>query len=156
MHDLVAPTCRRVRATIVSMTAPRSSFRRCTSSIMRSFTFWRQNQHQNMYVIVHIGKGRPTEASSPSPVGFRVTTSHFSGVVTMICVSLISCFVSCMSPAYDQVNDTRSCDTVYIPVSSRTRTFNHFSRFPIFRVISAASAFMGALDMKNSALRHII
>lgn len=25
-----------------------------------------------------------TDAISPSPVGFRVTTSHFSGVVTMI------------------------------------------------------------------------
>lgn len=41
---------------------------------------------------------RPTDASSPSPVGFRVTTSHFSGVVTMICVSAISFFVSCISP----------------------------------------------------------
>lgn len=39
-----------------------------------------------------------TEAISPSPVGFLVTTSHFSGVVTIICVLAISAFVSCMSP----------------------------------------------------------
>ena len=39
-----------------------------------------------------------TDAISPSPVGLRVTTSHFSGVVTMICVSAISLLVSCMSP----------------------------------------------------------
>ena len=39
-----------------------------------------------------------TDANSPSPVGLRVTTSHFSGVVTIICVSAISALVSCISP----------------------------------------------------------
>ncbi len=38
-----------------------------------------------------------TEAISPSPVGFLVTTSHFSGVVTIICVLAISAFVNCIS-----------------------------------------------------------
>ena len=42
--------------------------------------------------------GRQTEEIAPSPVGCLVTTSHFSGVVTIICVSAISFFVSCMSP----------------------------------------------------------
>jgi len=46
-------------------------------------------------------------ANATSPVDFRVTTSHFSGVVTNICVCVISVFVSCMSP-----------------VSSRTETPN--------------------------------
>lgn len=45
-----------------------------------------------------------TDASSPSPVGLRVTTSHFSGVVTMIWVSAISALVSCISPKHAEGN----------------------------------------------------
>lgn len=37
----------------------------------------------------------PATAASPP---FRVITSHFSGVVTIICVSSISFRDSCMSP----------------------------------------------------------
>lgn len=71
------PTCRRVRATSVSMTGPLSSFSRCTSSMIRSLT-------------------RDATATSPP---LRVITSHFSGVVTIICVSASSLLLSCMSPA---------------------------------------------------------
>src|SRR4051812_41772234 len=41
--------------------------------------------------------------NSLSPVLLRVTTSHFSGVVTRICVRVISAFVKCMSPALLEV-----------------------------------------------------
>ena len=51
-----------------------------------------------------------TEANSPSPVGFLVTTSHFSGVVTMICVSAISALVSCISPRFSE-REYDECDT---------------------------------------------
>src|ERR1700761_7664360 len=80
-----------------------------------------------------------TDAISPSPVGFRVTTSHFSGVVTMICVSATSAFVNCMSP-----------------VSSRTRIASHWSRLTNFLTISAANAFIGALDqLQRSISTHM-
>src|SRR5262245_50450983 len=39
-----------------------------------------------------------TCASATSPVLLRVTTSHFSGVVTSMLVAAISALVSCMSP----------------------------------------------------------
>lgn len=42
---------------------------------------------------------RTFDTKSSSPDVLRVTTSHFSGVVTIRCVSAISAFVSCMSPA---------------------------------------------------------
>ena len=59
-------TCLKVRATRVSITGPRSSCSRWTSSMIRSLTIL---------------------ASAISPVLFRVTTSHFSGVVTSIYTS---------------------------------------------------------------------
>lgn len=59
-----ALTWRRVLATKHSMTEPLSSCKRCTSSMISNFTSW---------------------ASATSPVLLRVTTSHFSGVVTNIC-----------------------------------------------------------------------
>ena len=64
--------------------------------------------------------------SDPSPA-FRVMTSHFSGVVTMIWVLAISALVSCMSP-----------------VSSRTLIPSGFRMPPNLRTTSCASAFMGA------------
>lgn len=57
-------TCRRVLATKHSITEPLSSCKRWTSSMINNFTSW---------------------ASATSPVLLRVTTSHFSGVVTSIC-----------------------------------------------------------------------
>lgn len=76
------------------MTAPRSSLSKCTSSMISNLTFYRALS------IKRASKppNELTDASSPSPVGFRVTTSHFSGVVTIICVSAISARVSCISP----------------------------------------------------------
>lgn len=56
-------TCRRVLATKHSITEPLSSCSKCTSSMINNLTSW---------------------ASATSPVLFRVTTSHFSGVVTNI------------------------------------------------------------------------
>ena len=56
-------TCLRVLATRLSMTEPRSSCSKCTSSMMSSRTIW---------------------VNAISPVLLRVTTSHFSGVVTNI------------------------------------------------------------------------
>jgi hypothetical protein len=53
-------TSRSVRATMDSMTGPRSSASRCTSSMSSSLTL---------------------SMSEPSPL-LRVITSHFSGVVT--------------------------------------------------------------------------
>lgn len=55
-------TWRRVRATNASITGPLSSFNRCTSSIIRSFT----------------------SIESDISLLLRVITSHFSGVVTII------------------------------------------------------------------------
>ena len=65
----------------------------------------------------------------------------------MICVSLISCFVSCMSPdrISTLINNAILYLTLDVPVSSRTRIDNHFNRLPSLRVISAARAFIGAL-----------
>ena len=40
---------------------------------------------------------RSEDATLTSPP-FRVITSHFSGVVTIMCVSSISFLVSCVSP----------------------------------------------------------
>ena len=56
-------TWRRVRATSVSITGPRSSFSRWTSSIISSFT----------------------KVANAISLLLRVITSHFSGVVTIIC-----------------------------------------------------------------------
>ena len=69
-------TWRCVRAMIVSMTGPLSSFSKWTSSMMSSFT---------------------VAATATSPP-FLVITSHFSGVVTIIWVSAISRLLNCMSP----------------------------------------------------------
>lgn len=41
---------------------------------------------------------RLTVADTLTSPPLRVITSHFSGVVTIICVSIISCLLSCMSP----------------------------------------------------------
>mmetsp|Transcript_15707 Transcript_15707/g.53639 ORF Transcript_15707/g.53639 Transcript_15707/m.53639 type:complete len:336 (-) Transcript_15707:647-1654(-) len=98
-------TCRSVRLTMVSMTGPRSSFRRCTSSMM----------------------SRRTRLATLASPPLRVMTSHFSGVVTMTCVSASSRLLSCMSP-----------------VSSRTSMPSGASLRPNAPAISAASAFMGA------------
>eukprot|EP00200_Dunaliella_tertiolecta_P000137 CAMPEP_0202363946 /NCGR_PEP_ID=MMETSP1126-20121109/15536_1 /ASSEMBLY_ACC=CAM_ASM_000457 /TAXON_ID=3047 /ORGANISM="Dunaliella tertiolecta, Strain CCMP1320" /LENGTH=81 /DNA_ID=CAMNT_0048958461 /DNA_START=121 /DNA_END=366 /DNA_ORIENTATION=+ len=57
----------------------------------------------------------------------RVMTSHFSGVVTIICVSASSFLVSCMSP-----------------VSSRTSRPSGFSLLEKLATTSAAKAFIGA------------
>ena len=105
MGVCVLSICRSVRAVMLSTTLPRSDASRCTSSRISSFTF---------------------SASAFSPF-LRVITSHFSGVVTITCVSAISCRVSCMSP-----------------VSSRTSSPSRSSRFLNFSTISCASAFMGA------------
>lgn len=69
-------TCRSVRAMSVSMTGPRSSLSRCTSSMIR----------------------RRTAAATATSPPLRVMTSHFSGVVTIICVASSSRLDSCMSP----------------------------------------------------------
>ena len=67
----------------------------------------------------------------------RVVTSHFSGVVTIICVSMSSFLVSCMSP-----------------VNSRTTRRSSRSRLPKFSTISCASAFIGATyTILNSSRR---
>lgn len=60
--------------------------------------------------------------------GLRVVTSHFSGVVMIMLVAMISGLVRCMSP-----------------VSSRTVRPKGPSRFPKLRAISAAKAFIGAM-----------
>ena len=101
----VVSTCLCVRATSVSITGPRSSFSRCTSSMMSSLS---------------------DDATLTSPP-LRVITSHFSGVVTIMCVSSISFFVSCVSP-----------------VSSLTWIPSGANRRPNAPVTSAASAFIGA------------
>ncbi len=64
---------------------------------------------------------------SSSLPGFRVTTSHFSGVVMIMDVSIISALVSCMSP-----------------VSSLTIILKGASFFENVAAISAARAFIGA------------
>mmetsp|Transcript_28345 Transcript_28345/g.85721 ORF Transcript_28345/g.85721 Transcript_28345/m.85721 type:complete len:352 (+) Transcript_28345:166-1221(+) len=68
-------TSRSVRATSASMTGPRSSLSKCTSSMT----------------------SKPTDWTIPSEP-LRVVTSHFSGVVTMSCVCAICSLVSCWSP----------------------------------------------------------
>mmetsp|Transcript_13447 Transcript_13447/g.42956 ORF Transcript_13447/g.42956 Transcript_13447/m.42956 type:complete len:352 (-) Transcript_13447:1003-2058(-) len=68
-------TSRSVRAISASMTGPRSSLSKCTSSMT----------------------SKPTDWTIPSEP-LRVVTSHFSGVVTMSCVCEICSFVSCWSP----------------------------------------------------------
>mmetsp|Transcript_23808 Transcript_23808/g.77830 ORF Transcript_23808/g.77830 Transcript_23808/m.77830 type:complete len:351 (-) Transcript_23808:1019-2071(-) len=74
-------TSRSVRATSASMTGPRSSLSKCTSSMT----------------------SKPTDWTIPSEP-LRVVTSHFSGVVTMSCVACSSRFVSCMSPVYSRTD----------------------------------------------------
>lgn len=69
----------------------------------------------------------PTDCTSASEP-LRVTTSHFSGVVTMSWVITISRFVSCMSPVY-----------------SRTWSPSGASDLENLATTSAASAFMGAM-----------
>lgn len=72
-----------------------------------------------------------TDASSPSPVGFLVTTSHFSGVVTMICVCAISDFVNCMSPCifrYTKIH-TKSMHTSQF-ADFYGQPLQPFSKFP--------------------------
>ena len=76
IDDCVVSTCRCVLATSVSITGPRSSFSKCTSSIISS---------------------RSVAAAETSPP-LRVITSHFSGVVTSMVVSSSSFFDSCVSP----------------------------------------------------------
>lgn len=66
--------------------------------------------------------------SNNSLPGLRVVTSHFSGVVIIILVAIISGFVRCISP-----------------VNSRTDSPRGSSRLPKLRAISAASAFIGAI-----------
>lgn len=115
--------------------------------MMSNFTFlngvlvrWKSGAYCN--------EGHPTEASSPSPVGFLVTTSHFSGVVTMIWVSAISARVICISPEFDvKITQTFQLNfEVYLPVSSRTWIDSHASLRPSLRTISEAKAFIGALE----------
>eukprot|EP00659_Diplonema_papillatum_P017512 gene17512-biopygen17708 len=65
--------------------------------------------------------------ATSASVFFRVMTSHFSGVVTIKCESLISFLVSCASP-----------------VHSFTTMLNADSFFEKFVTISCASAFIGA------------
>mmetsp|Transcript_3063 Transcript_3063/g.12241 ORF Transcript_3063/g.12241 Transcript_3063/m.12241 type:complete len:309 (-) Transcript_3063:721-1647(-) len=101
----VCSTCRTVRATMDSNTGPRVSCSRWISSMISRRT-------SCVYV------------RSPD---LRVMMSHFSGVVTMTCVSSIC--------ARD--NDTS-------PVSSRTFTPYGLSLAPRLPTISATSAFMGA------------
>mmetsp|Transcript_8845 Transcript_8845/g.25709 ORF Transcript_8845/g.25709 Transcript_8845/m.25709 type:complete len:221 (-) Transcript_8845:736-1398(-) len=110
----VASTRRCVRATMDSMTAPRSSASRCTSSRMSS---------------------RTDSARLPSPP-FRVTTSHFSGVVTMRFAASASSRVSCASPVY-----------------SRTVRPRHIKRLLNLLTTSCASAFMGATYTALTARR---
>lgn len=65
MNCLINTSCytwRRVRATNASITGPLSSFNKCTSSMIRSFT----------------------SIESDISLLLRVMTSHFSGVVTII------------------------------------------------------------------------
>jgi len=66
---------------------------------------------------------------------FLVTTSHFSGVVTNICVSYISYFDNCISP-----------------VNSRTIIPKYFNLFVNFSTISAASAFIGDIYMHLNSI----
>ena len=68
-----------------------------------------------------------TREDRPTSPVFRVTTSHFSGVVISICVLAISVLVSYMSP-----------------VSSFTVRPSGANRRPNPSAISAASAFIGA------------
>mmetsp|Transcript_12824 Transcript_12824/g.30296 ORF Transcript_12824/g.30296 Transcript_12824/m.30296 type:complete len:422 (-) Transcript_12824:326-1591(-) len=93
---------------MLSSTGPRSSCSRCISSMITSRTSW-------VY-------------ARPSP--WRVTMSHFSGVVTIICVSLICCRVRLESP-----------------LSSRTVTPYGPRRFEKFLTTSWTSAFIGATYM---------
>mmetsp|Transcript_30308 Transcript_30308/g.77306 ORF Transcript_30308/g.77306 Transcript_30308/m.77306 type:complete len:475 (-) Transcript_30308:735-2159(-) len=101
----VASTARMVRATMDSSTGPRSSCSRWISSMMSSRT-------------------RLAYVRSPD---LRVTMSHFSGVVTITCVSSIS-----------------ALDRLMSPVSSRTTMPYGCSRLVKLPTISATSAFMGA------------
>mmetsp|Transcript_24203 Transcript_24203/g.60073 ORF Transcript_24203/g.60073 Transcript_24203/m.60073 type:complete len:219 (+) Transcript_24203:2978-3634(+) len=101
----VVSTWRTVRATIDSSTGPRPSCSRWISSMMSRRT-------SCVYV------------RSPD---LRVMMSHFSGVVTITCVSSICA----------RLSDTS-------PVSSRTLTPKGFRRAPRLPTISATSAFMGA------------
>ena len=101
----VVSTCRTVLAMMDSSTGPRSSCKRWTSSMMISLT-------SCVYT------------RSPD---FRVIISHFSGVVTMICVASISALLSETSP-----------------VNSRTWIPNVFKRLLKLPTISATRAFIGA------------
>mmetsp|Transcript_23096 Transcript_23096/g.68646 ORF Transcript_23096/g.68646 Transcript_23096/m.68646 type:complete len:208 (+) Transcript_23096:4817-5440(+) len=102
----VASTCRMVLATMDSSTGPRSSCSRWISSMMSSRT--------------SVAYVRSSD--------LRVMMSHFSGVVTMTCVSSISAFVRLMSP-----------------VSSRTlMPYAAVKRCVKLPTISATSAFIGA------------
>ena len=103
-----------------------------------------------------IAAGPQTEESSPSPVGFLVTTSHFSGVVTIICVSAISLFVNCISPMALIRDVFRMTQHQNAPVSSRTWIPSHCKRFPSFRTISDARAFMGALGILSISILCVI
>mmetsp|Transcript_35800 Transcript_35800/g.83556 ORF Transcript_35800/g.83556 Transcript_35800/m.83556 type:complete len:341 (-) Transcript_35800:1036-2058(-) len=94
-----------VLATMDSSTGPRWSCSRWISSMITSRT-------SCVYV------------RSPD---FRVMMSHFSGVVTITCVSAICALVSCWSP-----------------VSSRTLMPYGSNRLPKFNTISCTSAFIGA------------
>ena len=80
---------------------------------------------------------RSADATDTSPP-LRVMTSHFSGVVTIICVSSSSFLLSCVSP-----------------VSSRTEMPSGARRREKAPVTSAASAFIGATYtiLKSSASR---
>ena len=79
-----------------------------------------------------------TETRSSSPEVLRVTTSHFSGVVTIRCVAAISALVNCISPAHvaqmsvcsqeDLTNEKTGC----LPVSSLTTNPNQVNLFPSF------------------------
>ena len=95
-----------------------------------------------------------TRASEP----FRVTTSHFSGVVTMSWVATISRFVSCMSPVYSRTwmpsgaSDlenlaTSSCASAFIgamyTILSRSRLKTPFStQVPTCCIIASTATFV--------------